>query len=253
MATTTPNYGWVVPTSTDLVKDGATAIETLGDSADATVKALNPETTLGDIAYRSATANTNTRLAIGSTGNILTVSGGVPAWVAPAAAVSGLTFIAKSTASGAATHTISNCFTSTYEKYRVVYQFTSFGAANNDMTLQLTAGGGATTSGYACQRMMVNGTSTGFSSNPYGTDEWDFNYGGSSYPSSTYGAIEFGDPQKASVSTYTHSGAARSGSTTFFFVNGGMLDNSTQYDGFKIVGTGGNFSADFYIYGYQKA
>ena len=35
MATTTPNYGWVVPTSTDLVKDGATAIETLGDSIDA--------------------------------------------------------------------------------------------------------------------------------------------------------------------------------------------------------------------------
>lgn len=84
MATTTPNYGWVVPTSTDLVKDGATAIETLGDSADATVKALNPETTLGDIAYRSATANTNTRLAIGSTGNVLTVSGGVPVWAAPA-------------------------------------------------------------------------------------------------------------------------------------------------------------------------
>ena len=84
MATTTPNYGWSVPTSTDLVKDGAVAIETLGDSADATVKALNPETTLGDIAYRSATANTNTRLAIGSTGNVLTVVGGVPAWAAPA-------------------------------------------------------------------------------------------------------------------------------------------------------------------------
>lgn len=84
MATTTPNYGWSVPTSTDLVKDGATAIETLGDSADATVKALNPETTLGDIAYRSATANTNTRLGIGSSGQILTVTGGVPAWATPA-------------------------------------------------------------------------------------------------------------------------------------------------------------------------
>jgi len=84
MPTTTPNYGWSVPVSTDLVKDGATAIELLGDSADATVKALNPETTLGDISYRSATANTNTRLAIGSTGNVLTVAGGVPTWAAPA-------------------------------------------------------------------------------------------------------------------------------------------------------------------------
>jgi hypothetical protein len=34
MATTTPNYGWTVPTSSDLVKNGATAIETLGDSVD---------------------------------------------------------------------------------------------------------------------------------------------------------------------------------------------------------------------------
>ena len=37
MATTTPNYGWSVPTSTDLVKDGATAIETLGDAIDASM------------------------------------------------------------------------------------------------------------------------------------------------------------------------------------------------------------------------
>lgn len=37
MATTTPNYGWSVPTSTDYVAQGAVAIETLGDSVDATL------------------------------------------------------------------------------------------------------------------------------------------------------------------------------------------------------------------------
>jgi hypothetical protein len=83
MATTT-NYGWDTPDDTDLVKDGAAAIRTLGSSIDTTTKNLNPSTTLGDIEYRSATANTNTRLAIGSTGNVLTVSGGVPVWAAPA-------------------------------------------------------------------------------------------------------------------------------------------------------------------------
>ena len=45
MATTTPNYGWSVPTSTDLVKDGATAIETLGDSIDASFVGLKGGTT----------------------------------------------------------------------------------------------------------------------------------------------------------------------------------------------------------------
>lgn len=37
MATTTPNYGWDVPTSTDYVAQGAVAIETLGDDIDATL------------------------------------------------------------------------------------------------------------------------------------------------------------------------------------------------------------------------
>lgn len=82
MATTT-NYGWTTPDDTSLVKDGAAAIRTLGSSVDTTTKALNPSTTLGDIEYRSSTANTNTRLPIGSTGNVLTVAGGVPTWAAP--------------------------------------------------------------------------------------------------------------------------------------------------------------------------
>ena len=85
MATTT-NYGWTTPDDTALVKDGASAIRTLGSSVDTTTKALNPSTTLGDIEYRSSTANTNTRLGIGSTGNVLTVAGGVPTWAAPGGA-----------------------------------------------------------------------------------------------------------------------------------------------------------------------
>jgi len=80
MATTT-NYGWDTPDDTDLVKDGAAAIRTLGSSIDTTTKNLNPQTTTGALAYRSATANVNTALPIGTAGQILAVSGGVPAWI----------------------------------------------------------------------------------------------------------------------------------------------------------------------------
>ena len=45
MATTTPNYGWPVPTSTDLVKNGAVAIESLGDAIDASLLDLRGGTT----------------------------------------------------------------------------------------------------------------------------------------------------------------------------------------------------------------
>jgi hypothetical protein len=84
----TTNYNWATPADTDLVKDGAAAIRTLGSSIDTTTKNLNPQTTTGALAYRSATANVNTALPIGSTGDILTVAGGVPTWAAPAAGAS---------------------------------------------------------------------------------------------------------------------------------------------------------------------
>jgi hypothetical protein len=83
MATTT-NYGWDTPDDTDLVKDGAAAIRTLGSSVDTTTKNLNPQTTTGALAYRSATSNVNTALPIGSTGQVLTVASGVPSWATPA-------------------------------------------------------------------------------------------------------------------------------------------------------------------------
>jgi len=86
MATTT-NYGWTTPDDTALVKDGAAAIRTLGSSVDTTTKNLNPETTLGDIAYRSSTSNVNTRLGIGTTGQVLTVAAGVPSWATPSTAM----------------------------------------------------------------------------------------------------------------------------------------------------------------------
>lgn len=63
-------------------------------------------TTTGDIIYASA-ANTPARLAIGSTDQVLKVSGGVPVW--GAAPVPGFTSIADGTlATGVSTTTISN-------------------------------------------------------------------------------------------------------------------------------------------------
>jgi len=127
MATTT-NYGWTTPNDTDLVKDGAAAIRTLGSSIDTTTKALNPSTTLGDIEYRSATANTNTRLGIGSTGNVLTVSGGVPVWSAPAGAGASWTLLntGGTALTGATTITVSGI--SAKNQLMIIVQNASAGA-----------------------------------------------------------------------------------------------------------------------------
>ena len=108
MATTT-NYGWTTPDDTDLVKDGAAAIRTLGSSVDTTTKALNPSTTEGDIEYRSSTADTNSRLAIGTAGQVLTVNGGAtaPEWAAAASTTASYTLLGSAALTGATTITVS--------------------------------------------------------------------------------------------------------------------------------------------------
>jgi hypothetical protein len=87
MANPTTNYGFVLPTSTDLVTDLPADFDVALQGVDTRLKALQPGTTLGDLAYSSATANTNTRLALGAAGQVLRVNSGAtaPEWAAPSA------------------------------------------------------------------------------------------------------------------------------------------------------------------------
>lgn len=132
MATTTPNFGWPVPTSTDLVKDGATAIESLGDSIDASlldlkggtsgqVLAKNSNTDMdftwvaqddsnaiqntivdakGDLIGATA-ADTPARLAVGTNGQVLTADSTASTGLAWATVSSGgMTLISTTTLTG---------------------------------------------------------------------------------------------------------------------------------------------------------
>jgi hypothetical protein len=141
MATTT-NYGWTTPDDTALVKDGAAAIRTLGSSVDTTTKNLNPETTLGDIVYRSSTANVKTRLGIGSTGNILTVTGGVPVWAAPVAAGS-MTLLASGSMAASTTGVDLQSISSDYETLILIGSGLSFTGSNGDVSVRLNNDSGA--------------------------------------------------------------------------------------------------------------
>ena len=88
MATTTPNFGWTVPTSSDLVKNGATAIETLGDAIDASLVDLKGGTT-GQVLSKATNTDMDFTWTTASSGG-------------------GMTLLSTTTLTGAATITISS-------------------------------------------------------------------------------------------------------------------------------------------------
>jgi hypothetical protein len=160
MATTTTNFGWDIPQSTDLVKDGATAIATLGQDIDTALVGLKGGTTgqvlsktsNTDLAYTwvaqddsnaiqnaivdakgdligATAADTPARLAVGTNGQVLTAdstaSTGIK-WATPTSG--GMTLLSTTTLSGAST-TISSIDQS-YTDLQVVI----FGTSNASST-----------------------------------------------------------------------------------------------------------------------
>jgi hypothetical protein len=157
MTNPTSNFGWQMPTSTDLVTDLPADFEVFGQAVDTSLADLkggttgqvlkkntdtdmdfvwaadsagmtNPMTTTGDTIY-SSSGSTPARLGIGSTGNVLTVSGGLPVWSAPAAPASE-TLITSGTLGGNNTTTISS-ISQAYTHLRLVilnYTISSRGA-----------------------------------------------------------------------------------------------------------------------------
>ena len=75
MATTTPNFGWDIPQSTDLVKDGATAIAALGTDIDTSLVDLKGGTT-GQILSKNSNTDMDFIWITNDQGDITAVTAG---------------------------------------------------------------------------------------------------------------------------------------------------------------------------------
>lgn len=247
MATTT-NYSWTTPDDTDLVKDGAAAIRTLGSSADTTVKNLNPGTTAGDIDYYTS-STAKARIAIGTAGQVLKVNSGAtaPEWATPAAG--SFTKITSTLAfSGATSVSIDNCFTSTYTNYLVVLENVGTATSSSSITLRFRSGGSDDTTANYFYGNFATIYSSGTGSDR-GNGVTSALILGSVDTSAKKGSanLYFNNPQTSTTTTFSGSG---SNSDAGYQISG-QFGASTSFDGFKIIGTQ-NLTGNITVYGLEK-
>lgn len=237
MATTT-NYGWTTPDDTSLVKDGASAIRTLGSSVDTTVKNLNPETTLGDISYRSSTANTNTRLAIGTTGQVLTVSGGVPAWSTISAG--GMTSLASGSLAASGTGLDLQSISNSYNEL-VLYIY-GWSLTVDSSRIYLTVNNTNTGTKYAYQRMA---TISGGITNETAGNQFDAT-ASTSTAAFTNGSAIFRFPNyKSTTSLKMYQSYALDGADNMYSLFG-IFDSTSAIDRITLFAGSGSFDAGTY-------
>ena len=250
MANPTTNYGFVLPTSTDLVTDLPADFDVALQGVDTRLKALQPGTTLGDIAYSSATANTNTRLAIGSTSQVLTVAGGVPTWATPAASADALKLIASQSFSAVTSTTINNCFSATYDNYMIYVNINS--ATSSDLNyLKLRLSGTDSSANYNFVTV-VAGAGAVLSSD---TDSSSLGYkiGTSAADSGGATRIDVYNPALARATYFYSIGNRKNGTSLELESTVGNHNVSTAYDGLTLITSGTAFAGNIRVYGVQNA
>jgi hypothetical protein len=234
MATTTPNFGWSVPTSSDLVKNGALAIETLGDSIDSSLVDLKGGTTGQVLAKATGTDMDFTWTTVGS---------------------GALTLIKRASFSNVATTTTTfdSVFTTTYANYLVVIDTIYAATTADDLQMQMrysaTTESGANYFG-STFGSVYTGSTTNSGTNALTAFTISTASGSSTYAGSGlmyFNRVGNGSqiPQwNGQFSDFSSSGAP------FFF--GGQTQTSRTYDGFLLKSASTNITGTVSVYGLAK-
>jgi len=302
MANPTTNFGWQMPTSTDLVTDLPADFATFGQAVDTTLAELKGGTTgqilskssatdmdftwvtsagdiegvtagtgisgggtsgtvtitnsmataittNGDLLYGTG-SGTFSRLGIGSSGQTLTVSSGVPAWATPAASTVGFTLLSTTGLSGATT-TISGI--SGQQTLHLLISGATSATAACSMTLQFnsdTAGNYGFTANYAIAGSTYAASNFISNANP-GDTEIPFGKGSTGGTYMDGNITIFGAKSTSSkVFTFAAGGASSGGNSQRTYSGGGFYKGTSAITSINIKCSGGTFNGGTaYLYG----
>ena len=226
----TTNFNWSTPADTDLVKNGASAIRTLGSAIDTSFVDFKGGTT-GQVLKK--TSNTDLDVEWGT-------------------ASSGLTLINTTSFSAVASQAVTPVFSATYENYRVLIRITAQQTTNGDHYLRMRSGATDDTGG----NYFSGGYLTRFNAGTIGA--FNQNAGtfyrlgdGITTATGIYYVLDILSPFLAQKTGISLKGASEDATYSYAVAKDGIHNLTTSYDGYNIITSAGTFSGKVSTYGYN--
>jgi hypothetical protein len=162
---------------------------------------------------------------------------------------SGLVLVATATPTAVSSVSINDCFTSTYQNYRVVITQTAI-SGSADFTLRLRAGGTDTTTNYVSQLTESYTSSVVTTANPSGTDDWYIGRDSDVAGTTTFDIFR---PQTATRTDLMGSGVYLAPTAVYVAQQYNNVQTSTtQFDGFTLL-KDNSFTGTIRVYGYLNS
>lgn len=187
-------------------------------------------------------------LAVNAGGTLFFTSAGVAIFFPTVAgsSASGLELINTTSFSGVASQVINNCFSATYNNYRILYEATA--SANSLLNYRLRVGGvnNTTASSYSHQRISHFNTSITGSQASNNIGIFGVNKSSATEPSTV--SVDIFNPFLTKPTTYTCHNAEYSDEQNLFC---GSHNQSVSFDGFEIIASAGNITGSITVMGYN--
>ena len=171
----------------------------------------------------------------------------------------GLEFITLETFTGVSSISVNDCFTSTYDKYRILIEIPGHtNSANTIVWFRLRASGtdySAANYNVGYHYTLMNSTATGGDLNAISsTYGYVFSAVGSSGGIGNHGSFDLINPRKSGAYKYFYGQyvAMQASSAVYGYTMFNQVSNTDAYDGITLTIASGTMSGNIQVYGYRK-
>jgi hypothetical protein len=271
MANPTTNFGWQMPTATDLVTDLPADFEVFGQAVDTALvdlkggttgqilsKASNtdldfafinppdqvPLTTKGDLLTFDTA---DTRLGVGTNGHVLTADSAEATgikWAAPAGG-GAIAYLGQGTMSAAVSATLDSVFSATYRNYLFVFDYES--ASGSDVRITFRTSGSDNTNANYYSTILFGAGGTSGSSNS--ASQTTAKIGGGGTTNGGLVTATFFAPFATAQSRISSMGHKDIGSNAEVHVYNAGFTGTTSFDGIKVSTATSSLTGTFRVYG----